>query len=99
MSAQANSSQDLISKKILHTHTKKAGGVDQGIGSEFKPQYHSWQHGSSGRALAWKKKVSNPNTTKKKKQNKETLRKVLPRSGLTGALAICGAFLFVIFFF
>jgi hypothetical protein len=78
MSAQANSSQDLISKKILHTHTKKAGGVDQGIGSEFKPQYHSWQHGSSGRALAWKKKVSNPNTTKKKSKTKKHYVKYFP---------------------
>jgi hypothetical protein len=27
-------------KKTLHTHKKKAGGVAQGIGPEFKPQYH-----------------------------------------------------------
>jgi hypothetical protein len=32
--APANSSQDPISKK-----KKKAGGVAQGVGSEFKPQY------------------------------------------------------------
>jgi hypothetical protein len=31
---QANSSQDPISKKSLH---KKAGGVVQGVGPEFKP--------------------------------------------------------------
>jgi hypothetical protein len=36
MSAQANSSQDPISKK---PSTKRAGGVAQGIGPEFKPWY------------------------------------------------------------
>jgi hypothetical protein len=36
-SAQASSSQDPISKKI---HKKKrVGGVAQGVGPEFKPQY------------------------------------------------------------
>jgi hypothetical protein len=35
--AQANSSQDLISKKPI---TKEAGGVAQSVGPEFKPQYH-----------------------------------------------------------
>jgi hypothetical protein len=35
--AQANSSQNLISKKPF---TKKGvGGVTQGVGPEFKPQY------------------------------------------------------------
>jgi hypothetical protein len=34
--AQANSSQDPISKL---PNTKSAGGVTQGVGSEFKPQY------------------------------------------------------------
>jgi hypothetical protein len=33
--AQANSSQDPISKKAI---TKRAGGVEQGVGSEFKPK-------------------------------------------------------------
>jgi hypothetical protein len=36
--AQANSSWDPISKKTLHKN--KAGGVAEGGGSEFKPQYH-----------------------------------------------------------
>jgi hypothetical protein len=36
--ALANSSQDPISKKTL-SH-KRAGGVAQGVGPEFKPQYH-----------------------------------------------------------
>jgi hypothetical protein len=37
--AQASSSGDPISKK---THYKKrTGGVAQGIGPEFKPQYHT----------------------------------------------------------
>jgi hypothetical protein len=36
---QATSPQDLILKKTI-THTKKrAGGVAQGVGPEFKPQY------------------------------------------------------------
>jgi hypothetical protein len=35
-SAQANSSQDPILKK---TNTKRAGGVVQGEGPEFKPRY------------------------------------------------------------
>jgi hypothetical protein len=34
---QANSSQDPILKKPI---TKRAGGVAQGVGPEFKPQYH-----------------------------------------------------------
>jgi hypothetical protein len=34
----ASSWQDPISKKIQHT--KRAGEVAQGIGPEFKPQYH-----------------------------------------------------------
>jgi hypothetical protein len=34
--AWANSSQDPISKKLIK---KRAGGVAQGVGSEFKPQY------------------------------------------------------------
>jgi hypothetical protein len=37
---QANSSKDPISKKKKITHKKKrAGGVTQGVGPEFKPQY------------------------------------------------------------
>jgi hypothetical protein len=40
-SAWANSSQDPTSKKKKKTNiTKKAGGVAQGVGPEFKPQYH-----------------------------------------------------------
>jgi hypothetical protein len=35
--AQANSSGDPISKKTLHK--KRAGGVAQGVGPEFKSQY------------------------------------------------------------
>jgi hypothetical protein len=35
---QANSSQHPILKKPI-THKKKAGGVAQGVGPEFKPQY------------------------------------------------------------
>jgi hypothetical protein len=35
--AWANSSQDPILNKILHE--KRAGGVAQGAGSEFKPHY------------------------------------------------------------
>jgi hypothetical protein len=35
--AQANSSQDPISKK--NPSQKRAGGVAQGVGPEFKPQY------------------------------------------------------------
>jgi hypothetical protein len=35
--AQANSSQDPISKKPSQ---KITGGVAQGVGPEFKPQYH-----------------------------------------------------------
>jgi hypothetical protein len=34
--AWANSSKDPISKKII---TKRAGGMAQGVGPEFKPQY------------------------------------------------------------
>jgi hypothetical protein len=34
--AQANRSQDPISKKPI---TKRAGGVAQGVGPQFKPQY------------------------------------------------------------
>jgi hypothetical protein len=36
--AWANSSRDPILKK---TSQKRAGGVAQGVGSEFKPQYHT----------------------------------------------------------
>jgi hypothetical protein len=36
-SAQANSSQNPILKI---TNTKRVGGVAQGVGTEFKPQYH-----------------------------------------------------------
>jgi hypothetical protein len=35
--AQANSLRDPISKTPI---TKRAGGVVQGVGPEFKPQYH-----------------------------------------------------------
>jgi hypothetical protein len=35
--AQANSFRDPILKKTLHK--KRAGGVPQGVGPEFKPQY------------------------------------------------------------
>jgi hypothetical protein len=34
---QANSSQDPISKNASQ---KRAGGVPQGVGLDFKPQYH-----------------------------------------------------------
>jgi hypothetical protein len=44
--------RDLISKKPF---TKRAGGVAQGVGPEFKPQY--WK----------KKKERDPGTAKKKK--------------------------------
>jgi hypothetical protein len=37
--AQANSLRDPISK-IPNTHKKRAGGMAQGEGPEFKPQYH-----------------------------------------------------------
>jgi hypothetical protein len=40
--AQANSSQYLISKNLITK--KKAGGVVQGIGPEFKPQYRKKQN-------------------------------------------------------
>jgi hypothetical protein len=40
--AQENSSQDPISKKTYHK--KRAGGVAQSIGPEFKPQYHTHTH-------------------------------------------------------
>jgi hypothetical protein len=33
----ANSQQDSISKKLI-THKKRAGGVAQGVGPEFKPR-------------------------------------------------------------
>jgi hypothetical protein len=36
-SAQANSSQDLISK---NPSQERAGGVTQGVDTEFKSQYH-----------------------------------------------------------
>jgi hypothetical protein len=36
--AQANSLRDPISKKPHHAHKKRAGGVAQGVGPEFKPQ-------------------------------------------------------------
>jgi hypothetical protein len=44
--AQENSSQDPISK---NSSQKRAGGVAQGVGPEFKPQYqkkkpHYFQH-------------------------------------------------------
>jgi hypothetical protein len=35
--APANHLQDPISKKLSQ---KRAGGVGQGVGHEFKPQYH-----------------------------------------------------------
>jgi hypothetical protein len=38
----ANSSQDTISKNTI---TKRAGGVAQGVGPEFKPQYCKNQGG------------------------------------------------------
>jgi hypothetical protein len=39
--AQANSSQDPISKKKQNNPSqKRAGGVAQGVGPEFKLQYH-----------------------------------------------------------
>jgi hypothetical protein len=39
-SAQTNSLRDPISKKpITHMHTERAGGVAQGLGPKFKPQY------------------------------------------------------------
>jgi hypothetical protein len=41
--AQANSSRVPILKKTYHTHKKRAGGVPQGVGSDFKPQYHKKQ--------------------------------------------------------
>jgi hypothetical protein len=28
------------SQKTHHTHTQRTGGADQGVGSEFKTQYH-----------------------------------------------------------
>jgi hypothetical protein len=37
--AQANSLQDPILKTKTKTFMKRAGGVAQGIGLEFKPQY------------------------------------------------------------
>jgi hypothetical protein len=39
--AQAKSSQDPISRK--KTSQKRAGGVTQGVGPEFKPQYQKKQ--------------------------------------------------------
>jgi hypothetical protein len=36
--AQANNSRDFILKKTITR--KRAGGVAQGVGPEFKPQYH-----------------------------------------------------------
>jgi hypothetical protein len=38
--ARANSSQDSILKKTPEHHKKRAGGVAQGVGPEFKLQYH-----------------------------------------------------------
>jgi hypothetical protein len=38
-SAWANNSRAHISKKNLHKKKKKAGGVAQGEGPEFKPQH------------------------------------------------------------
>jgi hypothetical protein len=39
--SQANSFRDpTLKKKPSHTHKKRAGGVAQGIGPEFKPQYY-----------------------------------------------------------
>jgi hypothetical protein len=37
---RANSSSDPISKNPSLTHTQRAGGVAQGVGAEFKSQYH-----------------------------------------------------------
>jgi hypothetical protein len=31
-------------KKIENTNTKRAGGVAQGVGQEFKPWYHKKNH-------------------------------------------------------
>jgi hypothetical protein len=39
-SAQANSSRDPISEKKKKPSQKRVGGLAQGIGLEFKPQYH-----------------------------------------------------------
>jgi hypothetical protein len=41
-SARGNSSPDPILKKT--NHKKKAGGVAQDVGPEFKPQYHTHTH-------------------------------------------------------
>jgi hypothetical protein len=38
--ARENSSWDSISEKKNKTHQEKAGGAAQGVGPEFKPQYH-----------------------------------------------------------
>jgi hypothetical protein len=46
--AQGNSSRDFISK-IPTTKKKRAGGVAQGVGPEFKPQY--WKKSKTGYAV------------------------------------------------
>jgi hypothetical protein len=38
--ARANSSQDSILKRFILQPQKRAGGVGQGVGPEFKPQYN-----------------------------------------------------------
>jgi hypothetical protein len=40
--AQANSQRDSISKKCISQ--KRAGGMVQGVGPEFKPKYHIPTH-------------------------------------------------------
>jgi hypothetical protein len=44
--AWANSSRDSILKNpsYTHPHTKRAGGVAEGVGPEFKPRYHTHTH-------------------------------------------------------
>jgi hypothetical protein len=54
-SQPANNLQDPISK-IPNTHNKKAGGVAQGVGPEFKPQYCKKKKKSN-----WKKEGKDPN--------------------------------------
>jgi hypothetical protein len=48
--AWANSSRDPISKIPL---TKRAGGVPQGVGPEFKPQYHKKRENVLNASISW----------------------------------------------
>jgi hypothetical protein len=56
--AQAKNSWDPISKKKKkkkNPSQQRTGGVVQGVGPEFKPQYHKKKKKSFNKTLIWRK--------------------------------------------